>query len=189
MVNQRHTEHPTNPDVLFDALFRTHHGAVYRYCVRRLGWSEAEEAAADVFSVAWRRLDEMPDGDKARAWLFGVAYRVIGNRYRGRRRRTQLLARVSREWSIGEPHPADAAVRSDDFEHLYAALGELRRTDQELLKLSAWDGLSGAEIAQVLDIKENAVDQRLHRARARLRSLLADPIGNTAPPQREDASA
>jgi RNA polymerase sigma-70 factor (ECF subfamily) len=46
----------------------------------------------------------------------------------------------------------------------------LSRSDQELLRLSAWDGLGRAEIASVLGIKENAVDQRLFRARARLRA-------------------
>jgi DNA-directed RNA polymerase specialized sigma24 family protein len=38
-----------------------------------------------------------------------------------------------------------------------------------LLRLSSWDGLSNAEIATVIGIKQNAVDQRLFRARARLR--------------------
>jgi DNA-directed RNA polymerase specialized sigma24 family protein len=38
--------------------------------------------------------------------------------------------------------------------------------------LSAWDGLTRTEIAVVLGIHENAVDQRLHRARTRLKSRL-----------------
>ncbi len=44
---------------------------------------------------------------------------------------------------------------------LLTALDGLSRTDQELLRLSSWDGLTRAEIAHVLGIKENAVDQRL----------------------------
>jgi RNA polymerase sigma-70 factor (ECF subfamily) len=50
------------------------------------------------------------------------------------------------------------------------ALEQLSGRDRELLRLSAWDGLSRGEIAQLIGIKENAVDQRLHRARSRLRS-------------------
>ena len=45
--------------------------------------------------------------------------------------------------------------------------------DRELIRLSSWDGLSRGEIAQVLGINENAVDQRLYRARTRLKSRMA----------------
>jgi RNA polymerase sigma-70 factor (ECF subfamily) len=49
----------------------------------------------------------------------------------------------------------------------------LSQDDLELIRLSSWDGLTRGEIAMVLGIKENAVDQRLHRARARLKSRMA----------------
>ena len=64
--------------IRFDHLFEANYNAIYRYCARRLGGSDAEDAAADVFAVAWRRLEAMPDGDARTAWLFGVAHRVVG---------------------------------------------------------------------------------------------------------------
>ena len=151
----------------FDSLFESHHEAVFRYCVRRLGPSEAEDAAADVFAIVWRRLDQVPEGDATRSWLFGVAYKVVGNRYRSRRRRARLSARIeSDKWSrrgVDLP-PADPATHL-----LHLALGKLSPTDQELIRLASWDGLSRFEIGEVLGIQVNAVDQRLHRARARLK--------------------
>jgi RNA polymerase sigma-70 factor (ECF subfamily) len=65
--------------------------------------------------------------------------------------------------------PSQLELPGTEFEELITALGQLSSTDQELLRLSSWDGLTRAEIAMVLGIKENAVDQRLHRARARLK--------------------
>jgi RNA polymerase sigma-70 factor (ECF subfamily) len=158
------------PEQLFDPLFEAHYNAIYRYCVRRLGLSDAEDAAAEVFAVAWRRLAELPPGEASRAWLFGVAYRVVGNHYRNRRRRSGLAARLNQARS-GDA-PGSHLDRDGDFVILYAALDQLSDHDRELLRLSAWDGLTRAEIAVVLGIHENAVDQRLHRARTRLKSRL-----------------
>jgi RNA polymerase sigma-70 factor (ECF subfamily) len=105
-----------------------------------------------------------------RAWLFGVAHRVVGNQYRGRKRRARLPGRLA----VGDPpvRSDGVPIRDDELDRLMEALGSLSETDQELLRLSSWDRLSRAEIAYVLGIKENAVDQRLHRARARLRTRL-----------------
>ena len=52
------------------------------------------------------------------------------------------------------------------------ALAALRDEDAELLRLWAWEQLTPAEIAEVLDITPNAASIRLHRAREKLREEL-----------------
>jgi RNA polymerase sigma-70 factor (ECF subfamily) len=164
----------TNEDEkLFEELFASEHQAVYRYCLRRLGSDEAEDAAADVFSVAWRRIGEMPGVEKRRAWLFAVARRVVGNRYRSRERRARLTARI-RALATSERTGRGAVTEGTD--EVLRALARMRPSDRELLRLSIWEELDRTEIAQVLGIAVNAVDQRLHRARARMRTRL-EPLG------------
>ena len=177
-----------NPDVRFDPLFQAHYQAIYRYCVRRLGRSEAEDATADVFAVAWRRLDELPPGEAERAWLFGVAHRVVGNRYRSRRRQTTLSARLEATTDRQVQEVVDQAP-DPEVELLLTALDGLGHADRELLRLSSWDGLSRDEIASVLGIKPNAVDQRLHRARSRLKARFERLTNNTPRSAPEEASA
>jgi RNA polymerase sigma-70 factor (ECF subfamily) len=164
----------TDPALRFDPLFEDHYQAIYRYCLRRVG-PDAEDATADVFAVAWRRLDQMPEGEATRAWLFGVASRVVGNQYRSRQRRHRLNTRLQAQEAGGTT--ADT-VLDPEIDVLYEAFDSLSAGDQELLRLSSWEGLTRNEIAQVLGIRENAVDQRLHRARSRLRARMAriDPI-------------
>lgn len=168
----------------FNPLFEANYMAIYRYCVRRLGHLDAEDAAADVFAVAWRRIDEMPSSAD-RAWLFGVAYRVIGNNYRYRRRQRQLTNRL--ELLNTDSVVTDPSL-TDEVEVLYWALDQLGKTDRELLRLSAWDGLTRAEIAYVLGINENAVDQRLHRARTRLRTRFERLSSSSTQQEAEEAS-
>jgi RNA polymerase sigma-70 factor, ECF subfamily len=175
-----------DPQLRFDSLFLAHHDAIYRYCLRRLGRSDAEDAAADVFAVAWRRLDEMPTGDRSRAWLFGVAYRVVGNQFRSRRRRTNLSTRLAalgagRDRAVVESGPVG------EVDLLLLALDQLSLADRELLRLTSWDGLTRSDIAFVLGIKENAVDQRLHRARSRLKRRF--DLLNIAPSRTEAEEA
>ena len=173
-------ENPTEHELRFDPLFAANYQAIYRYCVRRLGPSDAEDATADVFAVAWRRLDQMPPDDTSRAWLFGVAYRVVGNQYRGRLRQDRLSTRL-RAVRTDREDAGQPETGGEDVERLLSALDRLSASDQELLRLSAWDGLTRSEIAYVLGITENAVDQRLHRARSRLKTRF-DHLGTRLSP-------
>src|SRR2546421_12343440 len=65
---------------LFDALFREHMAGIGSYCRwRSLSIADAEDAVAEVFLIAWRRLDDLPTGNEARLWLYGTARRVAAN--------------------------------------------------------------------------------------------------------------
>jgi hypothetical protein len=49
-----------------EALFAAHGSDIVAYCSwRTRSASDAQDATADVFLTAWRRLDEVPDGDEA----------------------------------------------------------------------------------------------------------------------------
>ena len=88
---------------------------------------------ADVFLVAWRRLDEAPVGDDARLWLYGVARRVLANHRRGERRRIQLADRLRSDLA-GRP-TADSA--DGEVSELAAAFSSLSSRDREVLALEA----------------------------------------------------
>lgn len=153
----------------FGELFDAHYGAVVGHARRRgASWDDAQDVAADVFAVAWRRRDDIPDGFE-RAWLFGVARRVQANRWRGERRRWALAGRLAGAASWRDD---DVAVVADLDPGLAAALSSLPARDREVLRLVAWDGLTHAEAGMVLGCSESAVSSRVGRARDRLRRAL-----------------
>ena len=99
----------TDAEQRFNELFDRHHADVFRYCLRRLNPNDAEDLAAEVFAIAWRRFDQIPGTDMARAWLLAAAYRVVGNHYRGRARRAAgPLPRPSRGSPPVAGRPRDA---------------------------------------------------------------------------------
>ena len=75
-----------DPEQRFGRLYSQMHPDILGYLARRIGEQEAIDAAADVFVVAWRRISDVPEGDAARPWLFGVARNVLRNRRRATRR-------------------------------------------------------------------------------------------------------
>ena len=147
----------------FERLYDRHARAVLAFALRRTATpADAEDVAAETFVVAWRRLDRVPDLDAALPWLFGVARKVIANQRRASSRRGRLEQRIAELPQVAEPLVLGAAGSP-----ALLALERLHPQDQELLKLVAWEGLSHAEIAEVLGISANAVAIRLHRARGR----------------------
>ncbi len=152
--------------IIYDAAYDD----VWAYCRRRAPAAAAEDAAAETFTVAWRRLDDVPPPPGARPWLFGVARRVLANQRRGDQRRQRLHLRLVHDSSRRvAATPADQGV---GLSTVMEALGTLSDDDQELLRLVAWEGLDNAEVAVVLSCSAGNVAVRLHRARKRLAKAL-----------------
>ncbi len=71
-------------------LHASHHDAMWAYCYRRLHRDDVPDAVAEVFLVAWRKIDRAPDDGEALLWLYGVARNVVRNVNRSARRRVRL---------------------------------------------------------------------------------------------------
>ena len=152
----------------FDALFASYSSDIVAYC----GWraaspSDAQDAAAEVFLTAWRRLDELPEGDAARVWLYATARRVLANQRRSSRRQAALYERLALDGAAVAEEPP-SADREETLVH--EALGRLRQRDREILLLAEWEGLSPAQIAAVIACPAITARGRLHRARRRFRT-------------------
>jgi len=151
----------------FRRLWADHHRHVLAYALRRTAQrTDAEDIVSSTFAVAWRRWGDEPAAEFELLWLFAIAARVLANQRRSLRRLTALRSRL-REL------PAPAGPERSDLPEVVAALKQLRRDDQEILRLAAWEGLTGAELAVALDCTENAATIRLHRARKRLEEQMA----------------
>lgn len=155
-------------EVRFECLYELHNRSIRDYCRRRLAAHHVDDAVAETFLTAWRRLDDVPDDDGALLWLYRVAYRAVGHQWRGLKRRQRLILRLGSVAASPLPGPDEVAIDRDDHRLVLRAAASLGRTDGEVLRLTAWEQLSIADIATMLDIEPNAVKQRLHRARRNL---------------------
>lgn len=159
----------TADDERFGSIYDAHRVALVAYCRRRLPRDLVDDVIAEVFLTAWRRIDQIPSGSEL-PWLYGVARNVVANQHRSSIRRSRLAVRVLSRRSDSAPEPAGTVVAGDPS--VLDALATLSASDQELLRLRAWEELSSAEMAVVLGISASAVDMRLSRARHRFERAL-----------------
>lgn len=160
---------PVRDAAWFDQLFAEHAVSVHRYFVRRAPRQEAEDLAAEVFTVAWRRREAIPE-DFVLPWLYRTASYVLSNH---RRRPTlTLLADYDNESDERRASidPADLVMEDDDIRE---ALSRLSARDRKVLMLHAWEGLDGEGLAKALGLTRGGAAAALSRARARLREAWA----------------
>lgn len=172
-------------DRAFAELVRRHQEPLYRLLRRYLGSAdEAQEAAHEAFVAAWgalRRYDpERPFG----AWLRTIA--INKARDRGRRialRRVLFGDPPRTDAAAGEwPDPAqpadEALIERERLATLDRAIAQLPRTLKEPLLLTAFEGLSHKEAADVLGASAKSIETRVYRARKRLAEQLAIRAGD-----------
>ena len=167
----------------FAPLYDRYLDPIYRYCYRRLGNREAaEDATSAIFARALAALPSYRDGS-FRAWLFVIAHNIVIDTHR-RRRPEQPLAGAF-EPVDRDPTPEEAALASDARQSLRDLLAVLPADQRRVLELRL-AGLTGAEIAQVLNRSVAAVKMLQLRAMTRLRGELG--VGASAKERHDDVA-
>ena len=152
-----------------EELYRLHAGELHGYLYRRAGDAGAD-LLGEVFVVALRRLDDLPQPELRRAWLFGTARRVLLAAERDSRHRRRAECEHARfAGPDAEPVPASSNPGgSDRARAVREALATLRDVDRELIRLTEWERLQVSEAAMVLGLRPGTARVRLHRARRAL---------------------
>lgn len=158
----------SNGEAEFRRLYDQHYDAINSYFLRRTSALHAPDLTAEVFLVAWRRIDDVPRGEDTLLWLYGVAANVVAHYRRSKARSARLDTRLRSVPANGSDEPEPQVVRHAEYDQVLAAARRLRPADQEILRLAAWEELPHDQISRLLGCSVAAVDQRLHRARKRL---------------------
>jgi RNA polymerase sigma factor (sigma-70 family) len=167
-------ESSTGDGSAFAALYERHARKIYNYLFRRLAdWSEAEDLTAVVFLEAFRRRSDVVVVEgKLLPWLYGIATNVLRNRRRAQWRHRHLLAQLAGERDRNAAPDLDARVgAAEQMRSVLDKLADLPRSQQDVVALCVWSGLSYDEAAAALGIPVGTVRSRLSRARASLAEL------------------
>lgn len=160
---------------------------IFQYTWLMCGQREdAEEVAQETLMKLFESFDQLQDPSKVRSWVF----RIAKNFCLMKRRRSVFAP--EREYSLDEllpgeedgtlarfqpadggESPDDRLLRSELGERLREALGELPEIYRSVVLLRDVEEMTTSETAEILEVSEDTVKQRLHRGRLALRKMLS----------------
>ncbi len=150
----------------FARLYRRYLDRVYTYAFYQLGdHHDAEDATERTFMAALAALPAFRDeGATFRAWLFRIAHNTVANVHRTRARRRWQPFPDGFERAAPDADPAGLVARADEVREELRALETLPEERRQVVLLRFADGLSAAEIGEVLGRSPGAVRVLQHRA-------------------------
>jgi len=163
----------------FEAVYREHAMTVARW-VARLGGPllDVEDVTHDVFVKVQRELPKFRGDAQLTTWLFTMTANTVRTR-----RRTEAFRRLFRAPSDDALDVADESAlapeqleRRDAERALYRVLDKLAERDRQVLVLFELEGRSGREVAELLQVKEEAVWVLRHRAKARFAKHMQEEV-------------
>ncbi len=160
-------------------LVARHVESIFRFFRSKLS-AGAEELTQTTFSICLEKLDRLRDAASFRAFLFGIARRVL---LRHLRNRARSRTPVSFDDSLAAE--ADTSIpsrlsRNREIKLLAMALRGLPLTQQLVIELHYWEGMTTAEVAEVLEIPRGTVKWKLAEARSALKAEI-ERLGHRAP--------
>lgn len=160
----------------FDALIDRWHQPLWTY-LRRLSGDEeiAKELSQEVWLRVLRGINRLRDGTKLRAWLFGIARRVLMDRWRDYYSTPSVADDVDlADIATIAPDETNASALDDELmlTMMQQELTRLPVTEREVLTLFYLQELSLSEVAELLEVPVGTVKSRLFRARRLLRHEL-----------------
>jgi len=141
--------------------------------------AEAEDLVQETYVRALEAQHKLRDDSNTRGWFFTILRNLWLNQMRNRKSRPQLVD-IDGEQGGADLLPGhertsqEILIRNEDAEQVRIAIGRLPAEFREVILLREFEELSYQEIANVLNCPAGTVMSRLGRARAKLRTLLAE---------------
>src|ERR671910_414893 len=163
----------------FGLLVEEHSGLVYRVALRILGVEDAKDASQEVWIRVWRNIKYFRGDSAFSTWLYRITVNTCLSvrRKESRRGEREFVGEETPylpEPRGGDADPEAAALGTEQRKEIQAALGHVRAEHRAALVLRHMEGLSYAEIAQVLEVPEGTAKDWVSRGRAAMLVALAE---------------
>ena len=154
----------------FEWIVQQHEARLFGFCCRWLRCEEdAREVCQDAFVRAWQALPEYEHRSKLSTWLYQITLNLCRDRAKSRASRQRESTRSLQDEVPSpicpQPSPDASAQWRSDMQKLERGLATLPKKLSEVLLLTAMEGLSHEECAQVLGCSLRGIEGRVYRAR------------------------
>ena len=159
----------------FALLVDKYKGRIFALVYAKVGqFQDAEDLTQDIFLNAYKKLSTLRRWDNFYPWLYSIATNRCKNFYRAQKQQVDTVNLLARNPNY---QPAvDADSETGKIERLHEALASLPEMHRQVLVLRYMAGMKSKEIAQTLRVSPNTINQRLMRARAKLKTILNEEM-------------
>jgi RNA polymerase sigma-70 factor (ECF subfamily) len=163
-----------------EPLIRRYASPLLTFIQRMIGdRHRAEDIFQDVFLAVWTHRKQYQFPRPFKAWLYAIAI----NRCHALGRRRAVPSAPFTEESVpvstSEASPADTAIATETAALVSAAVAELPTQQRAVVALRVWNGLSYAEIAEVVGRTEATVRSHMHHGLVAMRRYLEPRMNPT----------
>lgn len=159
----------------FTPLYECYFGDIFRFLLRRCTDRDlCNDLVQETFLKAMLALPRYQHrGLPFRAWLYRIALNELRMHWR---KRKEVLIDLSYTQVAGLTEEMGLFLEDEDLRRLGAAMAKLDVDRSQLIHLRYMDGLSYAEIGQVIGVAEDAAKMRVHRILQTLRTYLVQRV-------------
>lgn len=172
-----------NAEREFQKIYEDHYPKIVRYLHRLVGDSDAEDVAQEVFVKVHQSLDKFRGESKLSTWIYRIATNTAMDRLRSPASKvlsassslpeeTDTATAVEEVADDSAPRLDTLLIRKDMNACIHGIVDGLPKNYRTVLVLSDLEGLTNAEICEVLGLPLDTVKIRLHRGRKRLKKEL-----------------
>jgi RNA polymerase sigma-70 factor (ECF subfamily) len=156
-------------------LMEKHHREIINFHYRFVGNRfDAEDLAQETFIKAYKKLNALKEPAKAKGWLYSIARNTVIDFFRKNKKKDLALsdALLENAAKTAAVDYQEQAVNREVSKELDRCIDELVKEDRAIIRLLYYEGFSYKEIADLLNINENTLKSRLHRARKVLLEMI-----------------
>lgn len=156
----------------FIEIYQDYSKLVYNLSLSYLQNTEdAQEATQDVFVKIYNKIEGFNQKSSLKTWIYRITINHCLDIIKSKNRRFRLLfSRQNEEYdSVDFSHPGVKLESKEKVAQIFKEINRLPANQKTALILKTIEGLSQKEIAEVLKMKEKAVESLLSRARATLK--------------------
>ncbi len=158
----------------FEQLVKMHSGEIFAYLWRLLQDNDdAEDCLQDTFLRAYRAYARLPDDANCRAWLYKIASNVAKDQFKRRGRQNHNPLDEENDAPTRDAPVADQVEERLTLKEVHAAVDALPAKQRAALMLRKYQELSYGEIAETLDISEEAARANVYQGLKALRVRLS----------------
>lgn len=163
----------------FDELYALYAKRLFNYIITYVkSAEETKDIVQEVFVSLWKYRTDIKDTDNLGPWLFTLAKNRLINSYKKNIH--------SKNYSDYVKYRSSTAISSTDsvldFNEFLTLINRninlLPKTQQKVIRLSRFEGMSNKEISKFLNISEQTVKNQLSLGLKQLRTSLSSVLGN-----------